>query len=92
MDEKLKIILFFNTCATAEYYYHIFKLTELANCIILDLFCKKNKRNKYLMYAWEIEIKKRNIVYNLFKLYDNKKTSVLITTNVVARGIDFNDV
>lgn len=29
-SENLKIILFFNTCATAEYYSHILKFTSLA--------------------------------------------------------------
>lgn len=77
LNHESKILIFINTCASVDYYSKIF--TQLK---VLSEF-------KIFSMHGQMKQKKRNKIVQSFQ---NEKSSILIATDVVARGIDFDNV
>ena len=79
--EKSKIIVFFNTCASVDFY------TKL----ISDFLTKENEEiiNRIYGMHGKLKNKKRNKILNSFT---EKDSGCLFATDVVSRGIDFDHI
>lgn len=77
-----KIIVFFNTCDSVDFYYKIFH----QYCIDRNHIFKKYYLGKI---NGEMKQQKRMTV---FKDFDEKESGVLFATDVIARGIDFEKI
>lgn len=76
-NQKLKTIVFLNTCASVQYYSKLFATLPIFKDIHIE------------GVHGQLKPKKREKVFqNFFKL----KSGVLLTTDVAARGIDFERV
>ena len=82
LHKDQKIIVFFNTCDSVDFYFKVFtKYVSDRNQIFKKLFVSK-------MHG-DMKQGKRLSVY---KEFDNQTTGVLFATDVIARGIDFGNV
>jgi ATP-dependent RNA helicase DDX55/SPB4 len=80
--KDLKVIVFFNTCDIVDFYHKMFsKYVEDRNNIFIDYFVGKMNG--------EMKQAKRLTVYDTFT---KKQSGVLFATDVIARGIDFEDI
>jgi len=72
-----KVLIFFNTCSSTTYYSKL-----------LSLFPSLSKQKMYFIHG-QMKQKKRNKV---IEEYSKESEGFLLTTDVLARGIDFPDV
>lgn len=72
-----KIIIFVNTCACVDFYGKIFQNLPYFKNISIEMMHGKMKQ------------KKRNKIYERFM---KKNYGILISTDLIARGLDFLDV
>ncbi|EGG06932.1 uncharacterized protein MELLADRAFT_35775 [Melampsora larici-populina 98AG31] len=79
-DGAHKFIVYMSTCACVDYYYKILsKLSELENFAIYSLHAQQSPT-------------RRSITYNSFKTSPLSKPTVLLCTDLVARGLDLPDI
>ncbi|KAH9816631.1 P-loop containing nucleoside triphosphate hydrolase protein [Melampsora americana] len=79
-DGAHKFIVYMSTCACVDYYYKILsKLSELENFAIYSLHAQQSPT-------------RRSITYNSFKTSPLYKPTVLLCTDLVARGLDLPDI
>lgn len=81
-NKDLKIIVFFNTCDTVDFYHKLFaQFVKDRNNVFTDYFVGK--------INGEMKQNKRLTVY---KTFTEKQSGVLFATDVIARGIDFENI
>ena len=76
-NEEKKIIVFVNTCACVDFYGKIFQNIFYFKEINIEIIHGKMKQ------------KKRN---KIFERFMKKNSGILISTDLIARGLDFMDV